>query len=207
MRDLEFEGDTLLKTFSTMCKQGRTDLLKDLAGLSIATNLRWNAIDKKSKQVWVPSTRWRFSTFTDFSGKRILFDPNLRFDSHVSACYASMIGQDRDEQEKEEKERILQNEISDLMKRNSEALTSYDEILALEDLIDDDEKKDESDEKEFDEDVLDPEINEISMTDVVPEPSETDATEDGSITEEVNDIGDEWAKSFIWEDSETVVAR
>ncbi len=118
-----------------------------------------------------------------------------------------MMGQDQDEQEKEEKERILQNEISDLLKRNSEALTSYDEILALEDSIDDDEKKEESNEKEFDEDVLDRDINETSTTDHMPEASETDATEDGSIDEDLNGTGDQWAKVFTWEDSETIVAR
>lgn len=207
VRDLEFEGDTLMKTLSTMCKQDRKNLTKALAGLSFATNLRWNAIDKKTKHVWLPTTRWRCSIFTDAFGKRILFHPNLIFDSHESARYASMMGQDQDEQEKEEKERILQNEISDLLKRNSEALTSYDEILALEDSIDDDEKKEESNEKEFDEDVLDRDMNETSTTDHMPEASETDATEDGSIDEDLNGTGDQWAKVFTWEDSETIVAR
>ena len=208
VRDLEFEGDNLLKALSAMCKHDRKTLTKDLAGLSVATHLLWKAIDKKSRLVWASSLRWRLTRFTDDSGRRILLDPNLRFDSHESARYDSMLGQGRHQEEKESKEHILQSEISDLMKRNSEALTSYDQILALEDSNDDDDdEKEESDEKEYDEGVAESEINEISSTHILPESSETEATEDGSVIEELNHSGDEWAKVFIWEDAETIVAR
>jgi hypothetical protein len=207
VRDLEFEGDTLLKTLSGMCKRDRKLLSKDLAELSATANLRWRAIDKKSRHVWESPLHWKLSTFTDHFGRRILLLPNSKFDSHESARYDLMMGQDRDREEKERKERVLQSELSDLMKRNSEALTSYDEILALED-DNDDERKIEFDTKEDHDGVLDPENIESSSSELLSvESSVTDVTEEESVSEELNDGGDEWAKTFIWEDGESIVAR
>ena len=208
VRDLEFEGDTLLKILSGMCKRERKTFSKGLAELSVAANLRWRAIDKRSRLVWESSSRWKLSTFTDNCGRRVLLHPNSKFDSHEVARYHSMLGQDREREEKEKKERILQNQLSDLMKRNSEALTSYDEILALEAINDDDEQKVESDERQFHEDVPDPDIDESCSSELFPvESSVTEAVEDESSIEELNDGGDEWARAFIWEDGETIVAR
>lgn len=207
MRDLEFEGDTLLKTLSGMCKRDRKLLSKDLAELSATANLRWRAIDKKSRHVWESPLHWKLSALTDHSGRRILLLPNSKFDSHESSRYDLMMGQDRDREEKERKERILQSELSDLMKRNSEALTSYDEILALED-DNDDERKIQSDTKEHHDGVLDPGNIKSSSSELLSvESSVTDVAEEESVPEELNDGGDEWAKTFIWEDGESVVAR
>lgn len=207
VRDLEFEGDTLLKTLSEMCKHDQKVLSKDLAELSAATNLRWRVIDKKSSLVWEPSLHWRLSTFTDHCGRRILLVPNFNFDSHDLSRYDSMMGQDHDQEEKERNQKSLQNELSDLMKRNSEALMSYDEILALEN-VNDDEQKEESDEKEDHEGALDPEMDELSTSKHIPTESlETETMQEEFVAEELNGDGDEWAKAFIWEDGESVVAR
>ena len=212
MRDLEFEGDTLLKTLSGLCKQTRKGMSKDLAELSAVTDLRWRSIEKRSTRVWESSPRWKLSTFTDDYGRRILLHQNQAFDSHEEARYASMMGEGRDLEEKEVKERILQNELSDLMKRNAEALTSYDEIIALEDFHDDEEKA-ELDAKEHGDntkdDDFDPNLIESTRSEIFPtEPEIVDAPEDESIlSEELDGGGDEWARVFVWEDGESIVAR
>lgn len=205
MRDLEFEGDTLLKSLSGMCTRDRKILTKDLADLSTATNLRWRAIETKMSHVWESPSHWRLSTFTDHYGKRIMLVPNSKFDSHASARYDLMMGQDRDREES--KEHILQNELSELMKRNSEALTSYDDIVALED-DNDDEKKVESDANDTQEGSLSPELVESpSLEHLSVDSFITDVTDDESLAEELEDGGDEWAKTFMWEDGESIVAR
>ncbi len=210
VRDLEFEGDTLLKTLSAMCKQARKSLSKKLAEHSAVTSLRWGAIEKRTKLVWESSLRWRLSTFTDDYGRRILLHQNQAFDTHEEARYDSMMGEDRDHEEKERTELILQNELSDLMKRNSEALISYDEMIALEDSHDDEEKG-ESDVKELDDvgdDDLDPNLNESLHTESLPtEPETVDMPEDESTFEELDEGGDEWARAFEWEEGETIVER
>ena len=217
VRDLEFEGDTLLKTLSGMCKQNRKTMSKDLSELSTIATLRWRSIEKRSTRVWESSHRWKLSTFTDDFGRRILLHQNQAFDSHEGARYDSMLGEDRDQEKKDEKERILQNELSDLMKRNSEALTSYDEIIALEDFHDDEEKAEsaESDAKEVgdnandDDDDFDPNLIESTHSEILHTELETvDAPEDESaLFEELDDGGDEWARAFVWEDGESIVAR
>lgn len=100
------------------------------------------------------------------------------------------------------------------MKRNSEALTSYDEIIALEDFHDDEEKA-ESDAKEVGDnanaadDDFDPSLIESSRSEILHAELETvNAPEDESIPfEELDDGGDEWARAFVWEDGESIVAR
>ena len=215
VRDLEFEGDTLLKTLSAMCKQARKPLSKNLAELSAVTSQRWSAIEKRSKLVWESSLRWKLSTFTDDYGRRILLHQNQAFDTHEEARYDLMMGENRNHEENESNDLILQNELSDLMKRNAEALTSYDEIIALED-IDDDEGKGESDTKELgdaddDDDDYDdaiPNLNESSRSETLPtEPEILDVPEGESTFEESDEGGDEWARAFEWEDGETIVAR
>ncbi len=210
VRDLEFEGDTLLKTLSATCKHARKPLSKKLAERSAVTSLRWSAIEKRSILVWESSLRWRLSTFTDDYGRRILLHQNQAFDTHEEARYDSMMGEDREHEEKERNELILRNELSDLMKRNSEALLSYDEMIALED-IHDDEEKGESDAKELgdaDDDDLDPNLNESLRAESLPTEKETvDVPEDESTFEESDEGGDEWARAFEWEEGETIVER
>ena len=207
VRDLEFEGDTRLKTLSGMCKRDRKNVSKDLAELSAAANLRWKAINKRSGNIWESSLNWRLSNFTDISGRRVLLVPNLEFDSHESARYDLMLGHGHDRDEKESKQRALQSQLSDLMKRNSEALTSYDEILALEGDHEDD-KKLRMETKEDDDDDLERGENELLRSESFSvESFVTDVTDEESISKELNNDGDEWAKNFIWQDEESIVAR
>ena len=205
VRDLEFEGDTLLTTLSGMYKSDRKTLSKDLAELSTTANLQWRAIEDKSRHIRELPLHWKLSTFTDNCGRRILLVPNLAYDSHESSRYDSMTGQGHEPEEKENKERMLQSELSDLMKRNAEALTSYDEILALED-DNDDERKEDCDKKEEDESFLHPET-EFSPDTLPIEPPTIESTKNELSTEEINNDGDEWAKAFVWGDEESIVAR
>ena len=207
MRDLEFEGDTLLKELSGMCKHNNKIFSKDLAELSTASTLRWRAIDKKIGNAWDSPQHSRLADFTDICGKRVVLVANSKFDSHESASYDLMMGQNREREEKERKKRILQKELSDLMKRNSEALSSYDEILALE-VDNDDEQKEEYDTKEDDGLVSDPEMIKPTDPEALPfEQTVSDMTEEVSLPEELDNGGDDWARTFIWQDGESIVAR
>eukprot|EP00536_Pseudo-nitzschia_multiseries_P005145 jgi/Psemu1/11845/gm1.11845_g len=179
VRDLEFKGDTALKLFSNECKHEGTCLSKDIVELSSAAKLRWAAIERKVGNTTNFPSHSKLPTFTDQN--------------------------DRQRGENGRKELNLQNELSDLMKRNHEALSSYDEILALDD-DHDDARKDVGDAKEESElvgatDFSSPEIVSVDS-------SETDWTVDEFVPDEEIDVGgDEWAKAFIWEDNESIVAR
>jgi len=208
VRDLEFEGDTILKTLSGGCKhEGRT-LSKDFADLSAAANMHWRAIDKKVGNALHSPLHWKLSKYTDQKGRRVVLVSNPKFDSHDSASYELMMGRDREREERQRKERILQNELSDLMKRNSEAIASYDEILALDDEHDD-EQKAECSTKEDSKLVLNQGTIEPSNSEILPlESSGADLSEEASsASEEFDNDGDEWARTFIWEDGESIVAR
>jgi len=114
-----------------------------------------------------------------------------------------MMGLDREREERHKIERMLQNELSDLMKRNSEAIIPYDESLTLEDDNEDDQKailkiKEISELASSQEDV------ELVHSEDLPEIqlSMTDMTAEESTVE-----GDAWARVFIWQDGESIVAR
>ena len=204
VRDLEFQGDTTLKSLSGECKQKGKFLSKDIVELSVAAKLRWGAMEKKVGNTLHSPSHWRLPIFTDHNGRRILLVPNSKFDSHHSASYDLMMGQDREREGKGIKERKLQHELSDLMKRNAEALSSYDEILALDDDNDDDQKGDINEDSEL---VTEQATAELSNPEVLSaKSSETNVTEE-SASEELDVGGDEWARAFIWEDGESIVAR
>ena len=207
VRDLEFEGDTILKTLAGGCKHEGRSLTKDFAELSAAAKMRWKAIDKKVGNAAYSPLYWKLPKYTDQKGRRVVLVSNPKFDSHESASYDLMMGLDREREEKERKERILQNELSDLMKRNSEAIASYDEILALDDEHDDGQKAESRTKEDSELALNDGDIEPPNSEILSVESSVTDAIEEALASEELDNGGDEWARAFIWQDGESIVAR
>lgn len=210
VRDLEFEGDTILKKLSSTssrCKnEGRS--LPNIPALTAAAERRWKAIDKKVGDAWYSPLHWKLPIYNDQKGRRVVLVSNPKFDSHDSASYELMLGLDREREERHRKERMLQNELSDLMKRNSEAIVPYDESLTLEDENEDDPKAM----------LKTKEDSELASIQRVVEPSHsedlpeiqllmTDMTAEESTSEGFDTDGDNWARAFIWHDGESIVAR
>lgn len=197
VRDLEFEGDTILKTLSSRCKNGDSYLRKYITALSAAAEIRWRAIDKKVGDLWCSPLHWKLSQYNDQKGRRVVLVTNSKFDSHDSASYELMMGINREE-EKQEIESNLQNELSDLMKRNSEAIVPYYESATLED--------DNEDDKHVSSQAIEQSHSDYmsTMTGVTTEES---ASENFDTDVDVDEDKDEWARAFIWQDNETIVAR
>ena len=129
------------------------------------------------------------------------------------------------EQEKKRKEerRLSQNEFSELIKRNTDAFVSgpvgedsdFDEDPDEDEVIDDNDDGEEqtTESNHVDDDVIKsdtPQTDSTSRNDESPppEPEESIDVDEEPAHENSSDLaGDEWAKTFLWADEESVVAR
>lgn len=204
VRDLENDGDSSAKRLSERYKIDSSDVAKTIILRRNGADNRWRGILRKVVEPWKNETHWRVAQHTDRLGRRTLLVQNRQFDSHKEACYEMMLGKDRERAEKLREARQLDDDLSEVMRRNVEAFSiveSYDEADAR-----DDESSDvPTSESDASQDEAGP--------DIVPmDESEYDDEWDKIDTEEIKDVDadgdlDGWAKAFIWSDNESVVGR
>jgi hypothetical protein len=139
------------------------------------------------------------------------------FDDHKSASYDLAMGLEQNEETKEKEERRLsQNEFSELIKRNTDAFVSG-QVDEDSDFEEDVEEEVAGEDRELGE-AREVEVDEGSYTVVStkndPSPREpNEAPEATAEAVEPSDenrddfSGDNWAKTFLWADGESVVAR
>ena len=209
VRDMEYEGDTTLKRLSGRHKidiGGYTKLM--LTKASAAEN-RWKDIDRRIVEVWRSSDKWKLARYPDNLGRRILLVRNRNFDDHKQASYELLMGMEREKEERDREERLRKKqELSELMKRNSEAFVPYD-VTDIADGEDDERDNDEGD-IESSHQVGDPALSSAvtdhgSFDDEKVEDEDTDNRVGADVDADVD--ADAWAKAFIWSDGESVVAR
>lgn len=217
VRDLECDGDSTMKRLSQRHAQDLSELAKVAAARSLAADERWKGIDRKTTELWREWKHWKLARYTDRIGRRILLVRNRQFNDHAVASYDLQMGMEREKEERDREERLRkkQQRVSDVMKRNVDAFKPQNI-----DVPDDDEEKD-ADDFEAGSEMMRADPVPVGLGDGGRAPSNTnleiaaeaigtDASEDMDFEapahEDANDI-DAWAKSFIWTDNESVVAR
>ena len=211
VRDLEFEGDAVIKRLAARFRSESTEWIRAMAIRSQSAIGRWKAVERNVAELWTSdSAHWKFARHTDRLGRRILLVRNRAFNDHESASYELMLGLEREKamKEREKLQRKREKELSEVLKRNSALITASKDDN--EDLEEHEEPIDDEDEN--------PTIPEppaqlraessgffdgVALHDI-PESAET--TLDDDDFEKVEDV-DAWAKVFIWTDTESVVAR
>lgn len=207
VRDLEFEGDTTLKRLSGRHRFDLTEFGKQLALRSTAADIRWKGIDRKIVDIWEKGLHWRLARYTDRLGRRILLVRHRQFVDRQQASYELLMGKEREKEERDREERFRKKqELAELMKRNTDAFVPYggaENPLDIED-----------DERDQGETGIESELENGDYTE-----SETETTFDESLADgldekkadhdesKTKDDIDAWARTFIWSDNESVVAR
>lgn len=219
VRDLEYDGDVAVKRLAV---NHRSDLLaatRMSKERSRGATSRWQVVVRQYLELWTTErAHWRLADHPDCLTRRILLTRNRDFNDHADSSYELMLGRERERAErdreerrrkKEEKER-REKELLDVVKRNS-AFIPYGAEEGAED--DDEVLVDDSTEKPIDEAMDDStRTPPDSGTDAaLTEPSAlfestlSEQTDQGSKKQE--DDVDLWAKTFVWSDTESVVAR
>lgn len=214
VRDLEYEGDTVLKKLSQRHATDLGDFGRIFSMRSQAAEGRWRSVNRKTIELWNESRHWRLARYTDGLGRRIILVRNRYFDNHGQASYELLMGKEREREEKEREERLRKKrELAEVMKRNLEAFAPLTESPENEE----EEEKD-ADEIDDHDEVTVPDSNKNQLNIMAQgggnlEESEFDATVGGELddttiaeSKQANDI-DAWAKAFIWSENESVVAR
>ena len=208
VRDLEFEGDTTLRRLAGRQMQDVAELSKKLASRSAAVDVRWNGIERKVLDLWREGLHWKLARYTDRMGRRIVLVRNRQFNDHVRASYDQMMGIEREKEERDREERLRKKkELEDLMKRNTDAFNPNTETVEN----DEEFKEVEDNELENAEEATDQskssEESEIDQSQTFKEEIvDESAIAAVSASDGTEDI-DAWAKTFIWSDNESVVAR
>lgn len=223
VRDLECDGDSTMKRLSQRHSHDLGEFVKVASARNFAADERWKGIDRKTSELWKEWKHWKLAKYTDHLGRRILLVRNRQFDDHAVASYDLQMGMEREKEEREREERLRrkQQRVSDVMKRNVDAFKPQNFDVA------DDDEEEETDEIEADSDMeqLDTASVELedgygerlgtSLTsdtelDTTVETFDADANENIDLAEPIQGVAtdiDAWAKSFIWTDNESVVAR
>ena len=216
VRDLEFEGDTTLKRLSGRHAIDLSASSKTFGARNAAADIRWGGINRKVVEVWKEHSHWK-PRYTDHLGRRILLVRNRDFNNHAEASYELLMGREREKEEKEREERFRKKqELAEVMKRNTDAFVPYSQEAALEE--DDEEDDDEEEKEQVGEVESDKEATErqdevkFSESEFYPtnDASKNEAMSESTAAEshlEGGDDVDAWAKTFIWSDNESVVAR
>lgn len=214
VRDLEYDGDTTIKRMAEKYKVDIIDTTKAYLQRRNGADNRWRAIQRKVTEPWKNETHWKLARYTDVLGRRTLLVQNRMFDDHKSASYDLILGKEREKEEIGNQERLL----SDVMRRNAEAFVvseSQDEGDVLTDddssihLSSDGESLTDVESSTDADSVGNGDAGLLSETRVI---EDQDDGWDRIDSEEFQDVdaegdSDAWAKTFIWSDSETVVAR
>lgn len=225
VRDLEFDGDSTAKRLSDKYKSDSNDVAKAILLRRAGADNRWRGISRKAIEPWAVESHWKLARYTDRLGRRTLLVQNRNFDDHLEASYELMLGKER-EREQERRAKLLEEDLSEVMKRNAAAFTVSDstELSGRDDAssnvpASDTESVTDVESLTDGESSLDPTSGDggysqisVPAVDIVPEESEYEEEWDKIDTEEIKDVDaegdiDAWAKTFIWSDSESVVAR
>ena len=209
VRDLEFDGDTTLKRLSKKHGTDVSDSSRLALARKAAVEVRWRVTDRKVTEIWKGYMHSKLPKYTDRLGRRILMVRNHIFDQHNAASYELLMGMEREKEEKEREERLRKKqELSEVMKRNSDAFLPFNEEIDIEDDDKEDEEGELDSEKEGEK--YDPADAKSSVGDKAEgDSSDKNLDDSDSVGEHpiaTEDV-DAWAKSFIWSDNESVVAR
>jgi hypothetical protein len=207
VRDLEYDGDSVLKRLSDKYKSDVLDLSKTILIRRHGADNRWKGVRRKAVEPWTNEIYWKVAPYTDRLGRRILLVQNRCFDDHREASYELMLGKEREAADLRRQAR-LEEDLSEVMRRNAEAFT-------LNESLDESESKDNegSDIPSDSESSASVAAAVDTVEDQVNVQDESEYDEWDKIdTEEIKDVDadgdiDGWARAFIWSDSESIVAR
>ena len=207
VRDLEFEGDTTLKRLSGRHRFDLTEFGKQLTIRSTAADIRWKGIDRNIVDIWEKGLHWRLPRYTDRLGRRILLVRHREFDDRQKASYELLMGKEREKEERGREERSRKKqELAELMKRNTDAFVPYGGADNPLDIEDDERDQEESgiESEQENGDYTESEIETTFDESLADGLDEKKADHDES---KIKDDIDAWARTFIWSDNESVVAR
>lgn len=215
VRDLEYEGDSVVKRLSERSSADSNEFVKMNSARRQAADNRWHGVQRKAVQPWVVEKHWKLGRFTDRHGRRILLVQNDAFDPHTDADYeANLDSKSATKPDNEFNDR--KSNLTDLIRRNAEAFV-VQEMNSESDTIEDDSLIHDSDgESSTDlESSTDGETSEATSErkrmESVDE-SEYDDEWDKIDSKEIAHVDaegdvDGWARAFIWSENESVVAR
>lgn len=211
VRDLEFEGDTILKRLSMRHAIDMAGFAEDFVARNHAADGRWLGINRKVVDIWGEDNHWKLPRYTDALGRRIVLVRNRKFESHDEASYDLLMGREREREERDREDRLRKKqELAELMKRNAEAFVP----IAESSIAEEDEEKDQDEVEELDGDLqrtLPGAMHEPQLSNIDDSEFDTTVTDElddkAAIDKIVIDDIDSWAKAFIWSESESVVAR
>jgi len=212
VRDLEFDGDSTLKRLSEKYKSDSSEIVRSIQLRRTGADNRWRGIRLKAVEPWEEHPHWRLARYTDRLGRRILLVQNRHFSDHMDASYELMMEKDRDKAERARLARLsMENDLSDVMRRNMDAFTVSDSASDVEGSEDDSSVVHASDGESSN--GVEESGNHSEKGEAAAEESEHFEEWDKIDTEEIKNVDaegadiDAWAKAFIWSESESVVAR
>lgn len=211
VRDLEFDGDSTLKLLSEKYKGDSGDIARAAQLRRSGADNRWRGIHRKVVEPWESNSHWRLARYTDRLGRRTLLVQNRHFTDHMDASYELMLEKERDKAEKERQARLLEKELSEVMRRNIEAFTVQECASDVEGSEDDISVVQASDGESST--GVESTGGSGMKEESVFEESEHEEEWDKIETEEIKGVDaegadiDAWAKAFIWTENEHVVAR
>lgn len=200
VRELESDGIVTAKRLSEK-DASETDIAKTILLRRNGADNRWRVIQRKVCEPWKNELYWMLAPHTDRMGRRTMLVQNRNFDNHMKASYDLLSGRETDEQQ----QRLLDQRISEVVRRNAQA-------FVVTEPTDDSEQLDGScaSLSSDSESVTDDAQGRRRSSNV--DDSEHDEEWDKIDSEEIRGVDaeggtDAWAKSFIWSDNESVVAR
>ena len=150
VRDLEFEGDTVVKRLANRSRSEGMEASKQISLRAGSAMSRWRAIERNVVELWTSNdAQWKFARHTDRMSRRILFVRNRAFNDHADASYELMLGREMEKAAKEQEERLqrkVQEELAAVLKKNEAFIQESDRVH------DDEEEDDEDDEDDDDND-------------------------------------------------------
>lgn len=211
VRELEYEGDTVLSRLSDKLKSDMMLVAKESAVRKAAAESKYQFIERQILYPWKDQAHWMIPTYADRLGRRLVLVPNDGFESHADACYDLSLGeQGGNGWSKDEGQVQGKKDISDVIRKYAGAFNPSDGFP--EDSVNEEENYvnqlsdgDSSIDFEAKSDHP-PELDEASAN-ILPD---VDDSWDKISSEEVDDFdtsGDVWAKAFTWSDGDTPVAH
>ncbi len=214
VRDIEYDGDIILKRFSEKYKSDLLDVARDTAIRRTAAEQRWKMIERLVIDPWREPKHWIIPKWTDRMGRKQILSENKDFDNHLDARYDTT--EDVDNSILSEEGKTSERNLTEVMRRNTDAFTIGDGHVG-EEPMDDDCLVASDGESTVLESVSDTsdafgdiEESKVSESKIIQD-AEIDASWDTISSEELD--GDEdgdidgWAKNYIWSHGESVVGR
>ena len=216
VRDLEYDGDAAVKRFSLCHRNALAETTRNSIDRTNGAANRWEVIERQVTEPWTSrDAHWKFGDHPDCLGRRILMVRNRNFNDHEDASYELMLGLERERAEREREERQRkkaereQENLVDVVKRNA-AYVPYKAGTVMEDEEDVgmDENMCHPTVLKDGHDLVDAGDGFAEEESKVVEPASANdvEAEDCNVEKAVVDE-DFWAKSFVWTDMESVVAR